>query len=195
MSLNSPAGSSAGSDVAFGGGVAGGLEDEEFAVAGAAGADVEALVVVLVDEHVVRVGRAARVTPELELALLLFVFDGVEERGVVGGPDDRAHALDFSREGFAGFEILDVERVLAEAGGVYGVGEPASVVGDVGGADGEEGVALGELVAVEDDVLHRLRVRQGCHASGRRLRIACLPRCASSTTSRRRGRGLRRRSA
>ena len=98
-----------------------------------------------------------RVAPELELALLLFVFDGVEERGIVGGPGDGADALDFAGEGFAGFEILDVQRVLAEAGGVGGVGEPAAVVGDVGGADGEEGVALGELVAVEDDFFGILR--------------------------------------
>ena len=76
---------------------------------------------------------------------------------VVGGPGDGAYALDFSGEGFAGFEILDVEGVLAEAGGVDGVGEPAAVVGDVGGADGEEGVAFGELVAVEDDLFGSVR--------------------------------------
>ena len=39
---------------------------------------------------------AERVTPELELALLLLVFDGVEEGRVVGGPDDGADALDFA---------------------------------------------------------------------------------------------------
>ena len=75
-----------------------------------------------------RVGAAERVALELELALLLFVFDGVEERAIVGGPDDGADALDFSGESFAGFEILDVQGVLAEAGGVGGVGEPAAVV-------------------------------------------------------------------
>ena len=58
-------------------------------------------------------------------------------------------------QGLAGFEVLDVERVLAEAGGVGGVGEPAAVVGDVGGADGEEGVAFGQLVAVEEDFFER----------------------------------------
>ena len=142
-----------GEDAGLGGGVAGGFHDEEFAVAGAADAEVEALVVVLVDEDVGGVRRAEGVTPELELALLLLVFDGVEEGAIVGGPDDGADALDFAGQGFAGFEILDVEGVLAEAGGVGGVGEPAAVVGDVGVADGEEGVAFGELVAVEDDLL------------------------------------------
>ena len=94
-----------------------------------------------------------RVAPELVLALLLLVLDGVEEGAIVGGPDDGADALDFAGERLAGFQILDVQRVLAEAGGVGGVGQPAAVVGDVGCADGEEGVALGELVAVEDDLL------------------------------------------
>ena len=41
-----------GQDAGFGGGVAGRLHDQEFAVAGAANAEVEALVVVLVDEYV-----------------------------------------------------------------------------------------------------------------------------------------------
>ena len=40
-------------DAGFGGGVAGRLHHQEFAVAGAADAEVEALVVVLVDENVV----------------------------------------------------------------------------------------------------------------------------------------------
>ena len=113
---------------ALGGGVAGRFEDDEFAVAGAPGADVEALVVVLVDEHVVAMRRVKRVAKELKLALLLFIFDGVEKAGIVSRPGDGAHALDFAREGLAGFEILDAERVLAEAGGVDGVCQPASVV-------------------------------------------------------------------
>ena len=45
-----------------------------------------------------------------------------------------------------------MEGVLAEAGEVDSVSEPAAVVGDVGGADGEEGLTFGELVAVEDDL-------------------------------------------
>ena len=75
-----------GEDAALGGGVAAGFEDDEFAVAGAARADVEALVVVLVDEDVGGVGRVEGVAEELELTLLFFVFDGVEERDVVGRP-------------------------------------------------------------------------------------------------------------
>ncbi len=41
-----------GQDAGFGGGVAGRLHDQEFAVAGAANAEIEALIVVLVDEYI-----------------------------------------------------------------------------------------------------------------------------------------------
>ncbi len=76
--------------------------------------------------------------PKLELALLLLVFNGVEEGLIVGGPDDGAYSLNFAGEGFAGFEIFDVQGVLAEAGCVGCVGQPAAVVGDVGCADGKK---------------------------------------------------------
>ena len=155
----------------FAGDVAGRLKDDIFAVAGAAGADVEALVVVLVDEHVGGVVRSERVAIELELALLLFVFDGVEHRLVIGGPYDGTGAFHRSRQGFAGLEILDVQRVLSEAGGVCGVGEPAAIVGDVGVADGEEGVAFGHLVAVEYDFFGGVGGRLGFIGTRLRRRL------------------------
>ena len=62
-----------------------------------ASAQVEALVVVLIDQHVAGVRRAKRVPPKLVLALLLLVLDGVKKRAIVGGPDDRADALDLTR--------------------------------------------------------------------------------------------------
>ena len=62
---------------------------------------------------------------------------------------------------FAGLQVLDVQRVLAEAGRVGGVGQPAAIAGDVGCADVEEGVALGQLVAVEDDLFRRIVLRPG----------------------------------
>ena len=94
MSVNSLSGSVGGEHPALAGGVAGRFHHDELAVAGAAGADVEALVVVLVDEHVGGVGRSAHVAVELVLALLLLVLDGVEEREIVRRPDNRADALD-----------------------------------------------------------------------------------------------------
>ena len=136
--------------------MAGRFDDQKFAVAGAACAEVEALIVVLADHDVGGVRRAEGVAQQLVLALLLLVFDGVEEGAVVGGPDDGANALDFIGKRFAGFEILDVERVLAEAGGVCRVGEPARIVSDVCCADRKKGLALGEQVAVEDDMFDRI---------------------------------------
>ena len=99
---------------------------------------------------------------------------------IVGGPDDGADALHFAWEGFAGGQVLDVQRVLAEAGGVGGVGQPAAVVGDVGVADGEEGVALGQLVAVQDHLL-------GCVV--RWLRVVLSHPCARPPHGRRPVRG------
>ena len=66
---------------------------------------------------------AKRMAIEPVLALGFLVFDGVEEVGVVVGPDDGADALCCIGEGLAGAEILDVQGVLAEAGVVDRVGE------------------------------------------------------------------------
>jgi len=44
-----------------------------------------------------------------------------------------------------------VECVLAESGGVSGVGEPLAVIRNVSGPDGEECESFGELVAVKKD--------------------------------------------
>ena len=44
-----------------------------------------------------------------------------------------------------------MEGVLAEAGGICRVGNPATVVGDIGAANCEERVALGQQVSIEDD--------------------------------------------
>ena len=53
---------------------------------------------------------------ELVLSFGLFVFDGVEEGGVVVGPDEGADALGGVGERFAAAQIFDVQRVLAETG-------------------------------------------------------------------------------
>ena len=117
-----------GEDVALAGDVAGGFENDVFAVAGAACAEVEALVVVLIDEHVGGVIGAEDVAVELVLALLFFVFDRVEQGSVIRGPGDGADALDGTEQVLAGVQVFDVQRVLTEAGGVSGVGEEAAVV-------------------------------------------------------------------
>ena len=90
-----------------------------------------------------------------------------------------------SRERFAGAEILDLQRVLAEAGGVEGVGEQMVVVADVEGAEARKGWPCGEGVQVEEDFFGGIRRhRAGGSGSG----TACLLRCARNRDSREGGR-------
>ncbi len=131
-----------GQEVGLAGGVAADFEQDEFLVAGLAGAEVEALVGLFEDERVCRLRLAEGVAIELVLALGLFVFDGVEERGVVVGPDDGADALGGVGQRLAGAEVLDVQGVLAEAGVIDGVGEQVLVLGDGEGAERHEGMAF-----------------------------------------------------
>ena len=49
---------------------------------------------------------------QLELAFLLLVFHSVEEGSIVGSPYDGTDSLHFPLQRFAGFKILDVQRVL-----------------------------------------------------------------------------------
>src|SRR6185437_691850 len=102
-------------DARLRGGVAARFQNDVGAVARAARPNVDALVAILVDEDVSRIGSAAHVPPELELALLLIVLNGVEQMEAVGGPHDGSHALHRAGKQFARFQILDVKRVLAES--------------------------------------------------------------------------------
>ncbi len=72
----------------LGGGVACAFEDQVLAVASAACSYIEALVGFFVEERVFGVWRPKRVPVEAVMALLDFVFDGVEEGAIVGGPGD-----------------------------------------------------------------------------------------------------------
>ena len=85
------------------------------------------------------------------LALGGLVLGGVEEGARIGGPGEVP-----TRRAVSGRSVArcagraDVERVLAVAGGVGGVGEQVAVGADGHGADVHEGFALGERVDVED---------------------------------------------
>ena len=67
-------------------------------------------------------------------------------------------------------QVLDPDRVALVAGDVGGVGEQALVGADRGPAEGEEVVALGELVEVEQQLLARERRLVGRAVLGRRGR-------------------------
>ena len=119
----------------FAGGVAAGFDEDVLAVAGAAYADVEALVGFFIDECVVG-GRVAQgVAENLVLAFRLLVFDGVEEHRSVRCPGERADALGGVGEQRAVAQVFDVQRVLAEAGVIGGVGEQVAVGADGQGAE------------------------------------------------------------
>ena len=77
---------------ALGRGVAAGLHQKILAVAGLADAEVEALVLLFVDDDILAGGRAQRVAEEMVVALGDLILGGVEEGLRVGGPGDRADA-------------------------------------------------------------------------------------------------------
>jgi len=133
--------------------MAGGLHHNELAVARAPRAQIEALIVFLIDQHVVRVRRAADVPEELKLPLLFLVLDGVKERAAVRRPHDGADAFDLFGQRLTGFQIFDVQRVLAEAGRVGGVSQPAAIAGNVCCANRKKGLSLGQQIAVQNHLL------------------------------------------
>ena len=143
------------------GGVAAGLDHEVEAVAGAADAEVETLVLFVEDEVVFGGGCAEGVAEDAVLALGGLVLGGVEEGARVGGPGQRSDALGCVWEVGERAQVADVERVLAEAGGIGGVGEEVAVGTDGHGSDVHEGLALGERVYVEDDLLGLGRIEGG----------------------------------
>jgi hypothetical protein len=49
-------------------------------------------------------------------ALGAFVFDGIEQRLMIGSPGDTRNSLEAPGKRFAGAKILQVKRVLTESG-------------------------------------------------------------------------------
>ncbi len=128
--------------------------DEEDVGAAAATLDVnaEAFVFFFVEERVGAVG-AEDVAIDLVRALGDFIFDDIKEGAIVGSPGGAGDTLDVEGEHGGIREILDFEGVLAEAGGVRGVGEEGIVVADFEDAEAEEGVAFGQEIQIEEDLL------------------------------------------
>ena len=146
-------GGAVGAEIAdLAGGVTVGDEEDVSAAAAAFDVDTEALVFFLVEKRVGTVG-AENVEIELVGTLSGFVFDYIEKGAIVGGPGSAGDALDAERKDRGVLEIFDLESVLAEAGGVRGEGEEGIVVADFEDAEAEEGVAFGEEVEIEEDLL------------------------------------------
>jgi hypothetical protein len=132
-----------GEEADFAGGVAVDDEDQIGAATGALDVEVEAFVGFVVEELIGASGVTQGVTIEAVGSLGERIFDDVEEMAVVGAPGGGGDAFDAEGQEFGGTEVFDLQRVLAEAGSVGGVGEEMIVVGDLERAEAEEGVALG----------------------------------------------------
>ena len=146
--------------------VARGGDDQEIAAPRALDPEVEALVLLLVDELVLRRIGPEDVLVELVRALRLCVLGHVEDRLVVGREGDRVDPLGAIREIGTGAKVLHVERELAEARGVEPVGVQVAVVGDVDVADADERLGLRDLVRVDQDHLGRAGARLLSAADG-----------------------------
>ena len=134
-------------EAALAGGVASAFYDEETTVAGEAHAQVEALIRLFQHQRVL-FGVTHAMAEEFVVALGLLVFRGVEERLSVRRPGEGADALCGIGEHLSGGEILEVQRVLAEAGVIGGVGKQSKVGAEAHAANGHKRLILSELVDV-----------------------------------------------
>ena len=136
----------------FARGEGGNADEENRLAARAPGEHPEHLVLLLIEEDVGRRVGAEGVPVEPVRALGR-VGDRVEERLVVGRPGHRGRSRDLLREELAGRQVLDVQRVVAEARVVGRVGEQVPVVADVARRDRHELLAFRKGVDVEVDLL------------------------------------------
>src|SRR6266568_9619438 len=79
-----------------------------------------------------------------------FVFDGIEERLIVGSPGNTGDALDALGEQLARAQVPHLESVLAEASGIRGIHEQLIVIADLEGAEPEKAVPFSELVEIKE---------------------------------------------
>ncbi len=117
-------------------------------------AQVEERVLLLVHEVV---GDRAQPVAVEAIRALGGILGDVEERLAVGGPGHRHDLLDPIGRKIARPQILDVERVLAEAGDVGRVGQTMAVVAHGDGPEPEIRMPLREEVQVERHLLRRLQ--------------------------------------
>ena len=128
-------------------------DDDPLAAAGEAEVHVEALVVLLVDQHVVGLGGAQLVAPDL-VGPHRVVGHGVEEVAAVGRPGRAVVGpLDHVGQVDAGVEIPDTQGEDLVAVEIRRPGEEPVILADVERADLEEGLVTGPLVLVEEDLL------------------------------------------
>ena len=136
------------------------IDGEVRAGLGLADPDVEAGIVLAIDQDVVRSRRAGNVAPDLDRAVVVVEAD-IEHRLAVAGPDDAAARVGhLVGEVAAGGEVADADGERLRALVVDGVGEQSMVMAVGDGAELPVGLVRGFLVAVE---------QHGLGAAGARL--------------------------
>ena len=75
-------------------------------------------------------------------ALRRFVFDGVEERAIVGGPGDTGDSFESLREDFPVTQVLDLKQVLTKTRGIRRIGEQVVVFTHLEGIQAKKRVAF-----------------------------------------------------
>ena len=96
-----------GKEANFASGVAGDGEQQKRTAARAFDIDAEAFVMFLVEQRL-GLGRAENMTVQAIGALGRLVFDGVEERAIVGSPSRAGDALDANRQRLADAQVFDL---------------------------------------------------------------------------------------
>src|SRR5437870_12778362 len=86
------------------------------------------------------------------------IFYGVKQCLVVSSPGRRGDFLDAFGQQLAGAQVFQLERVLAEAGVVRGIGQQVAVVAGGIGAQGDELLSFGQLVQIERNLLRSILV-------------------------------------
>ncbi len=119
---------------------------------------VEGFVGLFIDEHVRRSVRSQPVSPDLVPAERDCVLLRIEDRSVVVRPGEvSGHRRDLIGEKLARREVLETNVVEASSHGVGRIGEDPMVRTDRLGEHGQEVVALGERVRVDEDLFGSLQ--------------------------------------
>ncbi len=82
-------------------------------------------------------------------ALRGFVFDGVEQRAVVGGPGHAGDTFESLGKSSSGAQVFDLKQILAEAGGVGRIRKQVIVFANLEGIHSKKRMALRKQIQVE----------------------------------------------
>src|SRR5260370_40780166 len=88
-------------------------------------------------------------------ALGRFVFDGIEQRKIVGGPGDTGDAFEPLGESAPGVQVFDLQHVLAETSSVGRIGEQVIVFADLEGTQSKVRMTFRKQIQVEQQFFRR----------------------------------------